>query len=213
MNDSVNELHVRKLNDQFSGATRAVRRNLIISASIGIVLSAHTLKLTDVFGIDMRDSATASIAIGAVALIAAYELLSFMAYAVIDHMSWRLNAHSVIHRTQFDRLRDIAEHTRRTMDQLLHIRGKMTSDDDSVVDAIKSQSGVIDGICSKADLVVSTYEKDIAHLKARVKAHNYVQLFRVYAIDWAIPLVVGVTCMVRNWHSMGDFLQAVFLWA
>lgn len=208
MNDSVNDLHVRRLNDQFSGTTRAVRRNLLIAASIGIVLSAHTLKLTDVFGIDLKDSATASIAIGAISLIAAYELLSFVTYAAIDHMAWRLNSHSIIHRTQGDRLRDISEHTHSTMDQLRYIRNKMASDEDSVVDAIKSQSGVIDRICSEAEQAINEYKSDIANLRAGAQRHNYTQLFRIYVVDWAIPLMVGIICMTRNWYSMDDFLWA-----
>ncbi|MGY6216462.1 hypothetical protein ACW73L_14990 [Methylolobus aquaticus] len=209
MNDSVTDLNARRLNDQFSETTRAVRRNLLIAASIGIVLSAHALKLTDVFGIDLNDAATASIAIGAISLIAAYELLSFTTYAVIDHMAWRLNYYSVIHKTQGDRLREVSGYTRRTMDQLGYIRAKMTSNEDSVVNAVKSQRGVIDDVCSEADQAISEYKSDIAKLKARAQRHNYTQLFRIYAVDWAIPLVVGIICIARNWYSMGDFLRAM----
>jgi hypothetical protein len=118
MNSPANDLGIRKLRDQFSDSTRTVRRNLLIASSIGIVLSAHALKLTDVFGIDLKDPATASIAVGAISLVAAYELLSFVTYAAIDHMAWRLNARSVVHNTQGDRLKEVVEHTRRTMDQL-----------------------------------------------------------------------------------------------
>lgn len=209
MNNSVNDLHIRRLKDQFSGATRTVRRNLLIAASIGIVLSAHTLKLTDAFGIDLKDAVTASIAIGAISLVAAYELLSFVTYAAIDHMAWRLNYYSIVHITQGERLRDISKHTQQTMDQLGYIRGKMTSDDDSIVDAIKSQSGVIDHVCSEAEQAINVYKSDIASLKASAHRFNYTQLFRIYAVDWGIPLTVGVVCMARNWYSMGDFLWSV----
>jgi hypothetical protein len=208
MNDSINELSVRKLRDQFSGATRTVRRNLLVAASIGIVLSAHALKLTDAFGIDLEDTATASIAIGAISLVAAYELISFVTYAAIDHMAWHLNSYSIIHSTQGDRLREVSEHTRQTLDQLRYIRGKMTSDDDSVVNAIKSQSGVIDRICDEAEQAIRGYKNDVDKLQIMTRRHNYTQLFRIYAIDWGIPLALGIACMVSNWYSMGHFLWA-----
>ncbi len=209
MNSPANDLSIRKLRDQFSQSTRTVRRNLLIAASIGIVLSAHALKLTDVFGIDLKDSATASIAVGAISLVAAYELLSFVTYAAIDHMAWRLNARSVVHNAQGDRLKEVVEHTRRTMDQLGYIRGKMTSDEDSVVNAIKSQSGIIDRICIEAEQAIDKYKDDIAHLRSRARAHDFAQLFRIYVVDWGMPLALGLTCAARNWYSMGDFLCAV----
>jgi hypothetical protein len=206
MNSTASDISIQKLKDQFSGSTRTVRRNLLIAASIGIVLSAHALKLTAVFGIDLKDPATASIAVGAISLVAAYELLSFVTYAAIDHMAWRLNARAVVHKIQDDRLREVAEQTRRTMDQLGYIRGKMTRDQDSVVDAIKSQSGVIDRICIEAEQAIDEYKNDIAHLRAKARAHDFTQLFRIYVIDWGIPLVLGLTCIARNWYSTGDFL-------
>lgn len=209
MNPVSNDINIRKLKDQFSESTRTVRRNLLIAASIGIVLSAHALKLTGLFGIDFQDFATASIAVGAISLVSAYELLSFVTYASIDHMAWRLNVHSVVHNTQGDRMREIVEHTKRTMDQLGYIRSKMQSDADSVVSAIKSQSGVIDRICIEAEQAINEYKSDIAQLKSKAKAYDFAQLFRIYVVDWGIPILLGSTCIARNWYSMGDFLHAV----
>ena len=210
--DSVNnQIAIEKLKDQFSEATRTVRRNLLISASAGIILSAHTLKLTSIFGIDLGDETTFSIAVGAISIIATYELLSFVTYAAIDHLSWRINAKTPVHNFQGDRLKDIADSTRQVKDQLSYIRSKMIRDTDSVVDAIKSQSGVIDRICIKAEQTIKQYQDDVANFRSQTKKYNLMQFFRIFAIDWAIPLILGLACVTLNWYFICQFLKIILV--
>ncbi|EIO4107098.1 hypothetical protein CRN32_10925 [Vibrio vulnificus] len=210
MENNYKEFSVEKLSDQFSGTTRTVRRNLLVASSIAIALSVDGIKFGSLFGINLSDNVSSSLAIGAISLIALYELISFIVYGIIDHRSWVIKANSIIHKFQADTLNKISEHTRQTKDQLGYIRGKMTSDDDSVVDAIKSQSGVIDAIVIKADDEITKYVDSVDKLKTRMRVVNWLQLGRIYVVDWGVPLFLGMLSVYNNHVSMLSFVNAVF---
>ena len=211
MEDNYTQFEIEKLSDQFTGSTRAVRRNLLIAASIGIALSIDGIKFGTFFGIDFKDATTSNLAIGAIAIIALYELISFIVYAAIDHRSWVLKANSILHSSAASVLNDVSKHTKQVQDQLGHIRGKMTSDDDSVVAAIKSQAGVIDEIVNKANEEITNYVNSLNQLKSQIRIVNFSQLGRIYLIDWGIPVFMGGLSLYRNHDSILSFLSAVFV--
>ncbi|GAW95160.1 MULTISPECIES: hypothetical protein [Colwellia] len=211
MEDKYTQFKIEKLSDQFTGSTRTVRRNLLIAASIGIALSVDGIKFGTFFGIDFKDATTSKLAIGAIAVIALYELISFIVYAAIDHRSWVLKANSILHSSAASVLNDVSKYTRQVQDQLGYIRGKMTSDDDSVVEAIKSQAGVIDGIVNKANDEITNYVNSLNQLKSQIKIVNFAQLGRIYLIDWGIPVFMGGLSLYRNHDSILEFLSAVFV--
>jgi hypothetical protein len=211
MEDNYTKFKIEKLSDQFTGSTRTVRRNLLIAASIGIALSIDVIKFGTFFGIDFKDATTSNLAIGAIAIIALYELISFIVYAAIDHRSWVLKANSILHSSAASVLNDVSKHTRQVQDQLGYIRGKMTSDDDSVVAAIKSQAGVIDGIVNKANEEITNYVNSLNQLKSQIRIVNFAQLGRIYLIDWGIPVFMGGLSLYRNHDSILAFLSVVFV--
>lgn len=204
------KLDITKLSDQFAGPTRVARRNLLIASSLAIGLSVEGLRFGNVFGVDLSDTTSAQLAIGAIGVIALYEFCSFIVYGVIDQRSWRLSADAMVHRFAADALNEIRGATVGVQNQLGYIRGKMTSDADSVVDAIKSQSGVIDDVVLKADEQVDNYVAQITELGRRVAVLNRFQLGRIYLVDWGIPLVLGTLSVYRNLGSMKVFVLAVF---
>jgi hypothetical protein len=209
MEEAIKEYKIERLNDQFSGTTRTVRRNLLIASCAALVLSINGLKLSGFFGLDLKDLSSATLAIGAISIVAAYELASFIVYATIDHRTWMIKANAVVHKHAAAGLTEVASHTKQTKDQLIFIRGKMTSDADSVVAAIKSQSGVIDGVCAKADEAISRYLRGVEELHSEVKLSNALQLFRLYVVDWGSPLIVGGLCLYKNHLSAWVLLQAL----
>lgn len=210
MEDSFKNFNIEKLSDQFTGTTRAVRRNLLIVSAIAIALSVDGIKFGTLFGIDLKDVTSSNLAIGAIALIALYEFVSFLIYAAIDHRSWALKANSTLHKFSAEVLNKISSHTKETMEQLGYIRGKMSSDSDSVVNAIKSQAGVIDKIVDNANGEVERYAQEVENLKRQMSIVNYAQLGRIYILDWGVPIFMGSLCFYRNSGSIWSFISAVF---
>ena len=204
------KLDIARLSDQFTAPTKVARRNLLVASSLAIGLSVEGLRFVNVLGVNLSDTTSAQLAIGAIGVIALYEFCSFIVYGVIDQRSWRLMADSIVHRFTADSLNEIGKATISVRSQLDYIRGKMTSDADSVVDAIKSQSGVIDRVVLKADEQVSSYVEQIAELGRRVAVLNRFQLGRIYLVDWGVPLLLGSLGVYRNLDSMRAFVVAVF---
>ncbi|GHB71344.1 hypothetical protein GCM10008107_21110 [Psychrosphaera saromensis] len=207
---AIERYKVEKLNDQFTQTTRTVRRNLLIASSIAIALSVEGMKFKSFFGIDFTDQATAVLAIGAISLIAFYEFFSFLTYGVIDHRSWVLKANSIFYSHSDYNHIDIRKKLQSIDDQLGYIRGKMSSDDDSVVNAIKSQAGVIDRVVIDVESNITTFLKDLAKFRSQMNALNYMQLGRIYLLDWGVPLFMGFFSFYVNLESMKIFTRTVF---
>lgn len=209
-NKAANELDASVLKDQFTGTTRAVRRNLLISASLAMLISIDGIKLGNVLGIDLSNMVSFALAKGAITLVVLYELVSFIAYAWIDHASWKIKSKALIHSYALQLIADIKENTRQVSDQLKYIRYKMTSDDDSVIEAIKSQSGVMDRVVNTSVAAIEKYDAEFRALKIRTQAFNAIQWVRIYLLDWAIPLVVGIVALHRNSQQLIGFIHAMF---
>ena len=210
MEDTYKNFNIEKLSDQFTGSTRVVRRNLLIASSIAIALSVDGIKFGTLFGIDLKDITSSQLAIGAIALIALYELISFIVYATIDHRSWVLKANSITHNFQADKLNKIREFTSGMVGQLASFRTELnTQYGESVVDATKRLDSVIDEIKNKSNEEIISYAKAVSDLNKHIKIDNYAQLGRIYLLDWGVPIFLGVLSFHRNKGSIWAFVNAV----
>lgn len=209
VNKAVADLDASVLKDQFSGTTRAVRRNLLIAASLAILISLEGIKLGNVFGMELSNSVSLALAKGAISVVVLYELFSFVVYGWIDYAAWRIKTTSLLISYGQQVLVDTLKNTGQVVDQLGYIRSKIKSDDDSAVDAIKSQSGVMDQIVNSAESLVKKYNEDFNALSKRAKLFSCVQWGRIYLLDWGIPLAIGGVALYRNGTQLVNFFAAL----
>src|SRR6478609_5375471 len=106
--DRIREVQLR---DQFSDATRVVRRNALIASSVAILLGLPDIKLGNFLGIDLSGPKAGVLAIGSVALVAAYESVSFIIYASIDHARWRIDPGAILINASAEELQRIQSST------------------------------------------------------------------------------------------------------
>lgn len=79
-----------KLKDQFTTPTRNVRRNLLVSASLSIIMLVVGTKIDSIFGVKFKEEVPIYIPIGALSVVVLYEFISFISYAFTDYTSWKL---------------------------------------------------------------------------------------------------------------------------
>lgn len=208
VHEAIDEATIENLKDQFSGTTRVVRRNLLIAASLAILLSVDGIKLGNVLGIDLSSLVSAELAKGAISAVVIYELISFVVYAWIDQAGWQIKRKSVLHTYAKKSIDGIQANTKQVADQLNYVRSMMTSDDYSVVNAIKSQSGVMDKVVNSAMDAMESYNTDFAVLRGHVQNLNIVQWSRIYFLDWGIPLIVSSLAIYRNLQPLQSLFTA-----
>jgi hypothetical protein len=145
------------------------------------------------------------LAVGAVAAVAAFELISFVVYAMIDHSRWRIepaatrvNAHEEVLR----RMEDYIVETRLFGAEMHDIgfRGPMGSKE------LDRLSRVLD----EFEAGILKYRAEVGSFHARLYIGNILQIARTYLLDWGVPLALGVLCFCMNWGEIRHLLAALY---
>jgi len=53
------------------------------------------------------------------------------------------------------------------------------------------------------------FTSELGKHRAQLRRHNFLQLLRIYCLDWALPVVVGVYGVVSNFSQMQRLFFAV----
>jgi hypothetical protein len=201
----VDTIRKSQLEDQFSPATRTVRRNLLIASSIALLLGLPGITLGEFVGIDLSGPNASSLAVGAVAAIAAFELVSFVTYALIDHSRWRIepgatrvNAHEELLR----RMENYIVETR-LFGAEMHEVGFKAPMGSRELDRL---SAVLD----EFETAILNYRAEVRSFHSRLYVGNLLQIARTYLLDWGVPLALGALCFCMNWGEIKHLLAAFY---
>ena len=214
MTNEIKKYKIKILDDQFSSVTRAVRRNLLIISSIVILLTVKGVKFNTLFGIDLKELLSNKLAIGAISLVIIYELLTFITYAIIDHRQWSSKAKL-----------DFLEYSNKTIDSyfmngisplgqpIIHMP---VFDDPNHPDkenheaAFQMELGQFKNVISQSKDIIDQYNEQLDRILSDVNKTNYLQLFRIYIIDWSFPIFAGIFALMRSQEYILKFWQAMF---
>lgn len=104
MNNDINDNKYEKLKDQFTTPTRNVRRNLLVAASLSIVLVLINTKIDGLFGMKFDENVPIFIPIGALYFVVIYEYITFIIYGLSDFKSWHLKPFEKTHQFKESKL-------------------------------------------------------------------------------------------------------------
>jgi hypothetical protein len=210
--DAKGTIKSSQLRDQFSDMTRTVRRNMLIAASIAVLLSLPGFEVENFLGIHVAREAP-QLAIGAVALIATYEYISFVIYGLIDHRRWRVEPSSILLNAEWNAL----ETMQINRSAVTHEVAAIKRDVERVLKlSLGNAEMVLRELVDRFEAMVSVqgeeleaYQLGLKEHEVQLRHHDRLQLFRIYAVDWAMPLIVGGYCIAVTWRQMLALLSAV----
>lgn len=280
--ESIKNHDYEKLKDQFTSTTRTVRRNLLVSSALSIILFSIGGEITTLFGINFGKNVPIDIPLGALCIVVIYEFITFVSYGIIDYKSWSLKPNEITYNFSdnkldllsknfeginkeiknkkiemqhfvfsggntipiefeampmpvpdslpenldpeiaktleakaFERISNhIKEENIRVSTEIERI---VTSFEEEIKEELKEKTNEIEmkltsSIKNLDDInkEITTHEENIKSYRKAIKKLNFYQLFRIYFIDWSIPIMIGVLGIYLNFHSI-KFLYDILL--
>ncbi|MBX9781000.1 MAG: hypothetical protein K2X26_11695 [Chitinophagaceae bacterium] len=86
----------------------------------------------------------------------------------------------------------------------------MRPEDISPIEAIKSQSGVMDNVVTTASEQLESFKLAIANFQRELKQNNTVHMVKLYFLDWGVPLFLSMLVFIRNYKAFIHFFTALF---
>jgi hypothetical protein len=112
------ETRYEKLKDQFSSPTRNIRRNLLISASLSLILLVVGTEIDSLFGVKFKDNIPVFYPLGALFILVFYEFISFISYAITDYISWKLKPYEKTYQFTEEKLSEIIKDLKSSSENL-----------------------------------------------------------------------------------------------
>ncbi|MCK5831495.1 MAG: hypothetical protein KAH20_14465 [Methylococcales bacterium] len=214
MNDIVKKYRMKVLDDQFSSVTRAVRRNLLVVSPVVILLTVPGIKFNTFIGIDLKEILSNKLAIGALSIVIIYELITFIIYALIDHRQWSSRANL-----------DILEYLDKTINSFVegvNPIGKVipllpafddpaNPEKENIEVMVAEALDSFNRVKNETTEVIVMHNKRVSDLSNDIKNTNYLQLFRIYLIDWLVPVLIAIYTLIRSKEHILEFLCTLFV--
>jgi hypothetical protein len=208
-NEPIDEQYkIARYEDQFSLLTRSVRRNLLVVSSILIALTTEGIRFKSLFGIDIENSLSSKLVTGAISLIVLYELITFFVYALIDHRMWLSKQDIIISSYSYESIKNVVEilepiNISTNNESLFGPRIDLV---DSNGDLYTNQINGLKSVIEDARNAINQYNNKLEKLRISIEITNYIQLCRIYLLDWAIPILISVLSLYRSYESVCIFV-------
>jgi hypothetical protein len=213
INETVREYKIEIYKDQFSILTRAVRRNLLIVSSILIILTVEGIEFKSLFGMDLENLLSSKLAIGAMALVVFYELVTFLIYALIDHRMWLSKVDSIIHsylEKSIENLLTKLSPIGSPIEPSPIFNGPENDLREDLEATYHDQLERFKSVTNEAKNEIMQYNDNLKSLNNRIKRTNYIQFGRIYLIDWFSPILISLVSLYRSEEYVYQFVRSLF---
>jgi hypothetical protein len=210
MTKVLNEYNIKTYKDQFTQVTRAVRRNLLIVSSLVILLTIKGISINPTFGLDF----SSNLAKGAIAIVVIYELITFFIYAIIDYRIWIAEKNTTLLKFKektIDKYLLKLEPIGHPIPHLPVFLDPENPDKEDFEVAFHEQLDQFKIVTDNAKNTTKKYNDELKSLFNSIKKTNYLQFFRIYIVDWLLPIFIAIFALSRSKEYIVSFLKALYV--
>ena len=183
--------------------TLKMRKNLIFTSAIAILLTVYDLKIKKTPWLDIEVPVNApNILHGAISVALIYLFLVFLFYAWEDFRRWSL-ARELLHTHSYFDLTLSGRNHLNTIEHLV----------ENVVPLPESQSDQyrrITANLNKAEQFFNEVDSKVEEVYKNRRSLGIIQWFRLIVLDLGIPIIVATIALIKIFPAVFPFVAAVF---